>query len=144
MDGQNDTNRRYHLQHNDVNSRFEFAVRTPNEHYIQSSAPIVVNNWYYIAGIYNQIDPGNGLKLYVDGNMVNSASIGNGGLKASPNSIQRGGQAGIKYLNPGVGESGFQIDNRKFNGSYRGLNMHEWAISPAEVAYRKAAGLPPS
>ena len=143
VDGENDTTRRYHLQHNDVNSRFEFAVRNPNEHYLQSSTPPVANTWYYVVGVYNQTDPGNGLKLYVNGAMVNSASIGNGALKASPHRIQFGGSAGITYLNNPV-SGGYQTDNRKFDGSFRGLHMHEWAIGPAEVASRFAAGLPPS
>jgi hypothetical protein len=68
VDGDTDTNSRYHLQHNSDNTLFEFAASTStSRQYGQSTTSPVANKWYYLVGVYNQTDPGNRLKLYVNG-----------------------------------------------------------------------------
>lgn len=138
VDGDRDSNTRYHLQHNSDNTHFEFAAATnTSRQYGQSTTTPAVNTWYYVVGVYNQTDPGNRLKLYVNGVLEKSIAIDGGGLKASPNRYQVGGPAGIQWPGP-------TSMLRKFDGDIRGLKTYEKAIGSPEVASRYAAGLPAS
>ncbi len=137
VDGDSDSNSRYHLQHNSDNTLFEFAAATNlSRQYAQSTTSPTINTWYYVVGVYNQTDPTNNrIKIYVNGTLEKSVVIDNGGLKASPNRYQVGGPAGIQWPGP-------TSMLRKFDGDIRGLYTYERAMDPSEVASRFAAGLP--
>jgi hypothetical protein len=136
VDGDRDTNTRYHLQHNSDNTKFEFAVATAtSRQYGQSTTTPVIGTWYHVVGVYNQTDPGNRIRLYVNGVNEKSIAIDGGGLRVSPNRYQVGGPAGIQWPGP-------TSMLRKFNGDIRGLNTYEQAFSPAEIQANYAAGVP--
>jgi hypothetical protein len=140
VDGDRDTNSRYHLQHDTNNTRFEFDANTTSgiRRNIWSTTSPAINTWYYVVGVYNQTDPTNDrLKLYVNGVLESKGQPDNSGLKASPNRYQVGGPAGIQWPGP-------TSMLRKFNGNIRGLNTYERAMGSPEVVSRYAAGLPAS
>jgi FlaG/FlaF family flagellin (archaellin) len=136
VDGDRDSNRRYQLEHNQLNSLFEFSAATSSANpQVWSTTSPVANTWYHVVGIYNQTDPGNRLRIYVNGVNEKSTSIDGGGLRASPNRYQVGGPAGIQW--PGPANM-----LRKFNGEIRGLKTYEEALSQAEILAHYQAGAP--
>jgi len=136
VDGYSDASRRYQLEHNQLNTLFEFNAATATEaKNVWSTTSPVANTWYHVIGIYNQTDPGNRLRIYVNGVNEKSTSIDGGGLKASPNRYQVGGPAGIQW----PGSSSMQ---RKFNGQISGLTTYEEALSRAEILAHYQAGAP--
>ena len=137
VDGTSDRNRRYQLEHDQNNTRFEFAIATATKGtQVWSSTTPVANIWYYLVGVYNQTDPTNyRLKIYVNGSFEKSVTSEAGGLNASPNQYHVGGPTGIPWPSSML---------RKFNGNIRGLKTYERAMSPAEITYKFATGLPPS
>ena len=67
------------LQHNQNNSRFEFAVQSvTGRNYVQSVSQVKKDTWYHVAGVYD----GNTIKLFVNG--VEEASTGLTGLLDKP------------------------------------------------------------
>ncbi|WP_292615662.1 MULTISPECIES: PKD domain-containing protein [Methanocalculus] len=138
IDGNSDSNRRYHLLHKHDNSRFEIAIRTPDStgvgDYIESNTQPLINVWYYLTGVYNQ-ETGS-LIIYVDANAERSMGVSTAGLIPSPTLYQVGGPGGITF--------GGNQNQRKFDGEIRGLNTYERALSPAEIQAQYNAGLPPA
>ncbi|MCP1715000.1 hypothetical protein J2T58_000848 [Methanocalculus alkaliphilus] len=136
IDGNTDSNRRYHLLHNHGNTRFEIAIRTPDStgvgDYIQSDTQPMEGIWYYLTGVYNQ-ETGH-LLIYVNGNPERSLGVSTVGLRPSPGAYQVGGPDGITF--------GGSLNQRKFDGEIRGLSTYERALSPAEIQTRFNAGLP--
>jgi PKD repeat protein len=133
VDGDRDSNSRYHLQHNQDNSRFEFAIRTSDNTRtwrVSTTSPMTGTR-YYVAGVYNR-ETGQ-LLVYVNGNLENGATVSTGGLIASPNRYQVGGPAGIQWPTSRL---------RKFDGEIRGLGTHERAFTPDEIQARYNAGPP--
>jgi hypothetical protein len=138
VDGNSDNNRRYQLQHDQINKFFEFAreKKSGGMTYIQSTTSPSIGTWYYVVGIYNQT-PGT-MSIFVNGVQeygTNTGGTDTSGLRASSGPYQVGGPAGIQWPN-----SATML--RKFNGNIRGLNTYENAMGPIEVASRFAAGLP--
>jgi len=131
VDGDSDSNRRYHLQHDMTNSLFEFAIATSvngggSGTWIYSTTSPKKDIWYYIAGVYNQTDPGNRHKIYVNGIMENGATSDASGLRSSPNKYQVGSPGGITFN----GESNV----RKFNGVMgSSLHTYEYVLTDAEI-----------
>ena len=136
IDGNTDSNRRYHLLHKHDNSRFEIAIRTPDStgvgDYIESNTQPLINVWYYLTGVYNR-ETGQ-LILYVDANAESNKGVSSAGLKASPGAYQVGGPGGITF--------GGSPNQRKFDGEIRGLGTYERAFTQAEIQARFNAGLP--
>jgi hypothetical protein len=136
VDGDRDSNRRYQLQHNQLNTAFEFAAATnKSTPQVWSKTSPVANTWYYVVGIYNRTDPANRLRIYVNGVNEASVTLDGGGLKASPNRYQVGGPAGIQWPGP-------TSMLRKFDGSISGLHTYEEAFSRQEILAHYAAGVP--
>lgn len=135
VDGTNDTNRRYHLQHTSDNTQFEFAVRTTqlNQFWTRSSTRPAGGVWYHLVGVYQQYPAQ--LSLYVNGVREGQGSPDSSGLRVSPNAYQVGGPAGISYPGPG---------SRKFDGTIRGLQSYEVPLTEAEVLSRYNQGVPSS
>lgn len=63
------------LQHNNLNSSFEFAVRSTNgRQFVQSNTALVTIQrgvWYLVTGVYD----GSRLRIYVDGTEVSSRTV---------------------------------------------------------------------
>ena len=139
VDGTTDNNRRYHLQHNSDNTKFEFAIATATMSgsgtWVASTTTPGSGTWYHVAGVYNQT-PGT-MAIYVNGIQETGKSVDSSGLRTSPGRYQIGGPAGIQWPGP-------TSMQRKFDGNIRGLKTYERAMVPAEVASRSAAGLPAS
>lgn len=136
VDGDRDSNSRYHLQHNELNTLFEIAMTTDaNRRFTRSTTSPVRDTWYHVVGVYNQ-DAG-WLRIYVDGG-GHQGSIGlTGTIIPSPGRYQIGGPAGIEWPGP-------TSMLRKFDGEIRGLGTYERAFTQAEIQARYDAGLPPA
>ncbi|MDG6249748.1 PKD domain-containing protein [Methanocalculus sp.] len=136
VDGDRDSNSRYHLQHNEGNTLFEIAMTTDaNRRFTRSTTSPVRDTWYHVVGVYNQ-DAG-WLRIYVDGG-GHQGSIGlTGTIIPSPGRYQIGGPAGIEWPGP-------TSMLRKFDGEIRGLGTYERAFTQAEIQARYDAGLPPA
>lgn len=77
------------LQHNNLNSSFEFAVSTVgSRQYVQSNAALVTIQrgvWYLVTGVYD----GSRLRIYVDGTEVNNRTVSmTGNLANVPSTAQ--------------------------------------------------------
>ncbi len=128
VDGDSDSNRRYHLEHSQTNSYFEFARETNSGGmtYIESTTIPSAGFWYYVVGVYNQT-PGT-MAIFVNGVQeygVATGSADSSGLRPSPNLYQVGGPSGITF-------NGL-THQRIFDGEIKGLNKYERALSQAEI-----------
>ena len=139
VDGTTDNNRRYHLEHDQYNTKFEFALATAtvsgSGSYLLSTTTPVSGTWYYVTGVYNKT-PGT-MAISVNGIQQNSKSVGvpNEGLRASPGKYQIGGPAGIQWPGP-------TSMQRKLDGDIRGVKTYEEAFSQAEILAHYTAGVP--
>lgn len=145
VDGTNDGNRRYHLQHSQDNKRFEYAIQTGTGSwigsYVQSTTEPQQGVWYYVVGVYNQTAPS--LNLYVNGVDVSenrNNRPGTDGLTASSGHYQVGGPEGVTYEAGGHGS--LEEHQRIFNGEIRGLRTWEGSMAPAEILSCYKKGLP--
>lgn len=127
VDGTTDNNRRYQIQHNSDNSKFEFALATT----IMSGS----GTWYYVTGVYNKT-PGT-MAIFVNGVNEGGKTVDSSGLRASPARYQVGGPSGITWQNPPPA-----TQQRKFNGEIRGLKTYEGALSQAEILAHCSSGVP--
>ena len=134
VDGNTDNNRRYHLQHDQTNAHFEFVVATVagggSGTWIFSTTSPVINTWYYVTGVYNQVT--GIMAIYVNGVQQASRNIGTSGLRVSPGIYQVGGPSGINW----GGSSGQRI----FDGDTSGLATYEYVLTTAEIQAHYAAG----
>jgi hypothetical protein len=139
VDGTTDNNRRYHLQHNSDNTKFEFAIATAtmtgSGTWVASTTTPGSGTWYHVIGVYNQT-PGT-MTIYVNGIQEDGKLVGSSGLRSSPAKYQVGGPAGIQWPGP-------TSMLRKFDGNTRGLYTYERAMGTPEVYSRYTAGLPAS
>jgi hypothetical protein len=143
VDGTTDNNRRYQLQHNSDNSKFEFALVTatmagsgnPSGTWVASTTKPVSGAWYHVTGVYNKT-PGT-MAIYVNSVLESSKKVDSSGLRASPGKYQVGGPPGISW--PGVPPAG-QL--RKLNGDLRSVTTYEEAFSQAEILAHYQAGVP--
>ena len=137
VDGTTDNNRRYQLQHEQYNTKFEFALATATMSgsgtWVISTTTPVSGTWYHVAGVYNKT-PGT-MAIYVNGGLQGGKVVNSDGLRVSPGKFQIGGPAGIQWPGP-------TSMQRKFDGNIRGVKTYERAMGPPEVASRFAAGLP--
>ncbi len=138
VDGNADSNSRYHFQHDQQNTKFEFAIRTANNvrTFRQSTTTPLEGIWYYVVSVYNQ-ETGH-LRIYVNGIEENSASVSTLGLIPSPSLYQVGGPAGINWPSPPP-----SAQLRKFGGNILCLGTHERAFTPQEILDKYNAGCPP-
>ena len=138
VDGTTDNNRRYQLQHNSDNTKFEFALATTlmagSGTWVNSIQTPVNGTWYYVTGVYNQT-PGT-MAIYVNGTMESWKNVDSSGLRASPGNYQVGGPLGITYNS--------LAHQRIFDGNTRGLNKYERSMSQDEISANFASGVPPS
>lgn len=78
----NGTSGSFWLQHNNLNSSFEFAVSTVgSRQYVQSNASVTIQRgvWYQVTGVYD----GSRLRIYVDGTEVNNRTVSMSGNLAN-------------------------------------------------------------
>ena len=136
VNGNSDSNRQYQLQHDQYNTKFEFALATNtiggSGTWGSSTTTPVKGTWYYVTGVYNQT-PGT-MGIYVNGVQEWWKIVDSSGLRSSPTKYQIGGPAGITF-------NGY-ANYRKFDGDIRGLKTYDRAMAPAEVTSRFASGLP--
>ncbi len=134
--GNSDRNRKYHLQHNSDNSRFEFAAATDSGSgkYVLSTTSPKKGVWYHVVGIYNQTD--GAIAIYVNGTLEKSdVGLGKSGLRSLyDGDPQIGRPEGISYNN----ENGV----RQFDGIISGLKTYERRLSDAEIKKQFEKGPP--
>ena len=137
VDGTTDNNRRYQLQHNSDNTKFEFALATTtmgsSGTWVVSTTTPVSGTWYYVTGVYN-MTPGT-MAISVNGIQESGKGVDSTGLRASPGKYQVGGPAGIQWPGP-------TSMLRKLNGDIRGVKTYEEAFSQAEILAHYSAGVP--
>ena len=151
LDGSSDNNRRYHIQHDQNNTKFEFAIGTANMSssgkWVQSTTNPVNGTWYLVTGVYNQTS--GKMAIYVNGTQEGSwTTADSSGLRGIPGTLQIGGiQAG--YPNgKGVcyGGSITCADNtrvRLLDGYVTGVQYFDFVKSPTDIlAYYNAQGHP--
>jgi len=135
--GNSDNNRCWWLGHIHDNSKFEFGVVTSSEgRRVISVTKPEKDVWYHVVGVYNQNLTSDNLCLYVNGQDATQSythSPVTGDLKDSPGPLQIGGSSGINYPSSG---------SRKIDGEIRGFNTYDYALSPAEISAKYAAGRP--
>jgi hypothetical protein len=137
VDGTTDNNRRYQLQHNSDNTKFEFALATAtmgsSGTWVASTTTPGKGTWYYVTAVYNRT-PGT-MAIFVNGIPESGKTVDSTGLRASPGKYQVGGSAGIQWPGP-------TSMLRKFNGDMRGVKTYEEAFSQAEILAHYHAGVP--
>jgi hypothetical protein len=137
VDGTGDNNRRYQMQHNSDNTKFEFAIATVAKGgsgvWVASTTSPVKGTWYHVTGVYNKT-PGT-MAIFVNGVRDGSGTADSSGLRASVGRFQVGGPAGINW--PGAPPAG-QL--RKLDGQVRGVQTWEEALSPQEILAHYQAG----
>ncbi|MCP1662319.1 MAG: PKD domain-containing protein [Methanocalculus sp. MSAO_Arc1] len=134
VDGTNNDNSPYHLQHNSDNSLFEIAINTDQQRRFRwSTTSPVEGSWYHVVGVYNQDNEW--LRIFVNGGTHENSISQQGTIIDSPGKYQVGGPEGVTF---------FTDNQRKFDGEIRGLNTYERAFTQAEIQARFNAGLPPS
>lgn len=137
VDGTTDNNRRYHLQHNSDNTKFEFALATAtmgsSGTWVASTTTPGKGTWYYVTAVYNRT-PGT-MAIFVNGIQESGKTVDSTGLRASPGKYQVGGPAGIQWPGPAS-------MLRKLNGDVRGVKTYEEAFSQAEILAHYQAGVP--
>ena len=151
LDGSSDNNRRYHIQHDQNNTKFEFAIGTANMSssgkWVQSTTNPANGTWYLVTGVYNQTS--GKMAIYVNGTQEGSwTAADSSGLRGIPGTLQIGGiQAG--YPNgKGIcyGGSTTCDDNQRtrlLNGYVYGVQYFDSVKTPAEIlAYYNAQGHP--
>lgn len=138
VDGTADHNRRYHLQHNSDNTKFEFAIATVAKGgsgvWVASTTSPVKGTWYQVTGVYNKT-PGT-MAIYVNGVPESTGSADSSGLRSSIGRFQVGGPAGINWPNPPPAS---QL--RKLDGEVRGVKTYEEALSREEILAHYQAGV---
>lgn len=139
VDGNRDNNRRFHLQHNQLNNRFEFALRTTQmattnqqARWIQSPSGPQQDVWYCITGTYNQTD--GRIRLYINGNEVSSSTLDSSGIAPSPGFYQIGGPQGVTFSSV--------ANQRKLLGDVRGVTTVEEVLLPDEILSIYSKGNP--
>jgi len=137
VDGTTDNNRRYQLQHDQYNTKFEFALATAtmggSGTWLQSTTTPVSGTWYHVTGVYNKT-PGT-MAFSVNGVKESGKNVDSSGLRASPGKYQVGGPAGIQWPGPASMQ-------RKLNGDIRGVKTYEEALSQAEILAHYQSGVP--
>ncbi|MDO9538566.1 MAG: LamG-like jellyroll fold domain-containing protein, partial [Methanocalculus sp.] len=132
VDGSNNDNSPYHLQHNSDNSLFEIAIRTDQHRRFRwSSTSPVECIWYHVVGVYNQDNEW--LRIFVNGGPHENSISQQGTIINSSGLYQVGGIEGITF---------FTNNQRKFDGEIRGLGTYERAFTQAEIQARYDAGVP--
>lgn len=105
----------YRLHHTNSNSAFEFAVRTaPNgDRWVNSVTKPQAGVWYFVVGTYD----GSDLKIYVNGNLENTASHG-GDLVTSTSDLNIGRRTS---------------NDRFFDGTIDEVAIFDRALSSQEI-----------
>lgn len=110
------------IQHNQTNTKFEFALQTTiGRKYIQSNTKPVAGQWYHVAGVYN----GSTMSLYINGNLEAQANH-SGNIKAYEPSFQTM-----------IGQWAYNSEvYRRFAGSLDDVTIYNKALSNVELIER--------
>ncbi|PCJ65280.1 MAG: hypothetical protein COA58_10505 [Bacteroidetes bacterium] len=106
------------VQHNNNNTKFEFALHTSSRTYIQSTTKPVDGTWYHLAMTYD----GSTMKLYVNGNLESSRSK-TGNIRQFPAKTKL--NIG-RWANPGNAY-------RKFCGNIDNISVWNCALSASQI-----------
>ncbi|PKP22113.1 MAG: hypothetical protein CVU05_05270 [Bacteroidetes bacterium HGW-Bacteroidetes-21] len=110
------------VQHNQTNTKFEFAINTTSRDYIQSSVTPLNNVWYHLALVYDGNLASNNMKLYVNG--VQDASRNKtGNIRSFPSQTRLNFG---RWPNPGN-------SYRRFNGKMDEVSVWKKALSATEI-----------
>ena len=114
-------NGQFWLQHTNSNANFQWSVQTASsKRSITSSTSPVNNAWYYVVGVYDDADPSNSLKIYVNGILESTDNNLTGNIN-SYNSIYR--------LNICRLPSGYRL----FAGELDEIRIYKRALSQQEI-----------
>jgi len=143
LDGSSNANRRYHIQHDQNNTKFEFDIITVTAAksggqgvHVWSTTPLVNGTWYLVTGVYDQT-PGT-FAISVNGIQQASGNADNSGIRGSPGALQIGGiQAG--YPNgkgicfAGSPSCADASRVRILNGSVYGVQTFDYVKNQTEI-----------
>lgn len=113
------TNGRFWLQHNQNNTKYEFAVSTAQTrtYILSNSAPS--NSWQHVAGVYD----GSTIKMYVDGELENEANLTGDIVAHSDNFLfSIGRDAGGRRFKGNIDEV------RVFNRAMNSVEINDWRV----------------
>jgi len=71
------------VQHNQTNTKFEFALHSSSRTYVQSTTNPIEGRWYHLVCVYDGSRPNKNLKLYVDGYLEVTANL-TGNIRVTP------------------------------------------------------------
>ncbi len=110
------------LQHNQTNTKFEFALQTTNgRKYIQSNTQPLAGEWYHVAGVYN----GSTISLYINGGLEAQANH-SGNIKSYETAFQTM-----------IGQWAYSSEvYRRFAGSLDDVTIYNKALTNAEIIER--------
>jgi prepilin-type N-terminal cleavage/methylation domain-containing protein len=112
----------YRLQHNNVNAKFEFGLRTTGcAKWVQSTTSPVKDVWYFVTGTYD----GQSMKLYVNGTLESNTSC-SGTILTSSSPV-------------GIGRRSIYYD-RYFNGLIDEAKIYSSALADTEIQSLYTAG----
>jgi MSHA biogenesis protein MshQ len=116
------------LQHNQTNSKFEFAVQTTNDRYwVQSSVSPAQNVWAHVAGVYD----GSTLKIYVNGTLQGTANLTGNIVAPRPE------------FNLTVGRWAYNSQTyRSLNGNVDEVRIYDQVLSAADIGAAMSATHP--
>ncbi|MBL4669478.1 MAG: T9SS type A sorting domain-containing protein [Flavobacteriales bacterium] len=106
------------IQHNNNNSKFEFALHTTSRSFVFSKTNPVAGIWFHLACIYN----GNQIQIYINGILDNSKNK-SGNIRPYPlaSKLNMG-----RWPNPGN-------NYRRFNGDMDEISIWNIALSPTQI-----------
>lgn len=121
------------------NTKFEFSYKTKNMEkngqsatYVWSTSGPIQNNWYFLAGVYNQSD--GKTRLYVNGVLETTHWMTDtSGMASSPGKYQLGGPDGVFY-------GGY--NRGRLPGDVRGVSIVEQAVLEPELVTLYQSGPP--
>lgn len=122
-------NGQFWLQHSNTNSKFQWQVQTTSSRKnVQSTTTPASGIWYYIAGVYDDTDPSNSMKIYV-----------NGVLEGSDNNLSGNISAYSSFLRLNIGRlpSGYRL----FAGEMDEIRIYKRALSQDEIRKQMIAPL---
>lgn len=114
------------VQHNQANTKFEFALSTTNggRQFIQSTTTPVAGTWYHIACVYNGSPSQKKMYLYVNGVLETIGTNASGNIAAFSNAAKL--NMG-RWSNP-------QNNYRHFNGNIDEVSIWNVALSATEIS----------
>ncbi|MGD9971335.1 MAG: cadherin domain-containing protein [Sulfuricurvum sp.] len=105
------------LQHNQANTKYEFAIETSGgRQYVQSTTVPLQNTWQHVAGVYD----GSYIHLYINGIEESNTTL-SGTLINPSNALLQ------------FGQWAYSTNSRNFNGYLDEIKIYDQALTPGQI-----------